>query len=178
MKFDRLFRFCPVCGSDDFVQYNVKSKRCNHCGFIMYVNPSAAVGAFILNPKDELLVCVRANEPSKGKWDLPGGFVDDHETAEQAIVREIQEELGMKVDAGTCLFTEPNEYTYSGWTLPTLDIFFLFEVEAANPVPADDVADCFFVPLNEVDVNRFGFLSVQRAVTRLKNEYQKRIKIQ
>ena len=173
MKFDQLFRFCPVCGTDDFVQHNVKSKRCNRCGFIMYVNPSAAVGAFIINPKGELLVCVRGNEPSKGKWDLPGGFVDDFETAEQAVVREIQEELGMKVDAGSYLFSEPNEYTYSGWTLPTLDIFFLFEVGDVIPVPADDVADCLFVPLAEVDISRFGFISMQRAVTRLKAAYLK-----
>lgn len=138
----------------------------------MYVNPSAAVGAFILNSKGELLVCVRANEPSKGKWDLPGGFVDDFETAEQAVEREIEEELGMKVDGGVYLFSEPNEYTYSGWTLPTLDMFFLFELDEVNPQPADDVADCHFVPLEQVDVARFGFLSMQRAVTRFKQTYR------
>jgi NADH pyrophosphatase NudC (nudix superfamily) len=178
MKFDRLFRFCPVCGTDDFVQHNVKSKRCNRCSFIMYVNPSAAVGAFIVNPEGELLVCVRANEPSKGKWDLPGGFIDAFETAEVAVSREIEEELGMKVDAGSYLFSEPNEYVYSGWTLPTLDMFFLFEVGNVIPVPADDVAECYFVPLEELEINRFGFLSMQRAVTRFKTEYQLRNKIQ
>jgi NAD+ diphosphatase len=171
MKFNQLFRFCPVCGAADFVMNNVKSKRCNHCDFVMYVNPSAAVAAFIVNSKGELLVCERANEPAKGMWDLPGGFIDDCETAEQAIAREIQEELGMKVDAGTLLFTEPNDYTYSGWTLPTLDIFFLFRVGEVKPVPADDVADCYFVPLNQIDVARFGFLSMQRAVARMKAEY-------
>jgi len=142
----------------------------------MYVNPSAAVGAFIVNNKGEVLICVRANEPSKGKWDLPGGFIDDDETAEQAIEREIKEELGMNVVAGSYLFSEPNDYEYSGWNLPTLDIFFLFEVDGVNPVPADDVADCYFVPLDQVEINRFGFLSMQRAVTRFKAEYPLRKK--
>lgn len=170
MRFNQLFRFCPVCGTEDFVMNNVKSKRCIHCDFVMYINPSAAVAAFIVNQKGELLVCERANEPAKGMWDLPGGFVDDCETAEQAIVREIQEELGMKVDNGIFQFSEPNDYKYSGWTLPTLDIFFLIKVGDVNPVPADDVAACFFVPLNQIDINRFGFLSMQRAVARLKTE--------
>lgn len=87
MHFDKLFRFCPVCGSNSFMQNNIKSKRCGSCGFIMYVNPSSVVAAFILNEKDELLVCVRAHEPSKGMWDLPGGFIDDLETAETAITQ-------------------------------------------------------------------------------------------
>lgn len=172
MKFNQLFRYCPVCGSRDFELHQVKAMRCNQCQFVMYVNPSAAVGGFILNKNGELLVCVRKKDPAKGEWDLPGGFVDDDETAEQAIVREIQEELGMKVDAGIFLFTEPNDYTYSGWTLPTLDIFFLFEVEDVVPVPADDVADCYFVPLQEIDISRFGFSSMQRAVKRFQLECQ------
>jgi mutator protein MutT len=165
MKFDALFRYCPVCGSQEFKPGNIKSMRCSQCGFVMYVNPSAAVAALILNKRDELLVCIRANDPEKGKWDLPGGFVDEHETAEQAIQRELAEELGMKVDAGKYLFTIPNEYLYSGWTLPTLDIFFLFQVEDDFvPVPADDVKDCYYVPLNQIDIEKFGFISIRKAL--------------
>ena len=80
---------------------------------------------------------------------------------------EIAEELGMKVDEGKCLFTIPNEYLYSGWTLPTLDLFYLFQVEDDFiPVPADDVKDCYFVPLNQIDIEKFGFISVRKALGR------------
>ena len=168
MHFDKLFRFCPVCGSNHFIQNNIKSKRCEKCGFIMYVNPSAAVAAFILNEKNELLVCERGNEPAKGMWDLPGGFIDDFETAEIAITREIKEELGIEVANGEFIFSEPNQYTYSGWTLPTLDIFFLFRVKDVVPKPADDVADCFFLPINKIEIDNFGFISMRKAITKFR----------
>jgi NADH pyrophosphatase NudC (nudix superfamily) len=98
MHFSTLFTFCPVCGSNQFTQNNIKSKHCEACGFVFYVNASAAVAAFILNEAGELLVCTRAKEPAKGTWDLAGGFVDENETAEQAICREIKEELNADVD--------------------------------------------------------------------------------
>ena len=37
-----LFRFCPVCGSNKFIENNNQSKRCETCGFIDYINPKAA----------------------------------------------------------------------------------------------------------------------------------------
>ena len=44
-----LFRFCPVCGSNKFIENNNQSKRCETCGFIDYINPKAAVVAVITN---------------------------------------------------------------------------------------------------------------------------------
>lgn len=165
MKFDTLFSYCPVCGSANFKSEKVKCMHCSECGFVMYVNPSAAVAAFIVNKQGELLICIRGNDPEKGTYDLPGGFVDDNESAEQAIKRELQEELGMIVDEGKYLFSIPNDYLFSGWTLPTLDIFFLFEAaEDFIPVAADDVVNCFFMPLDKISIEKFGFKSMRQAV--------------
>jgi len=74
MHFSSLFQYCPRCGSHSFIQNNEKSKRCESCGFVLYVNASAAVAAFIVNEKGEMLVCKRAKEPAKGALDLPGGL--------------------------------------------------------------------------------------------------------
>ena len=41
------FRYCPVCGSEQFEVNNVKSKKCQACGFTYYMNPSAATVAVI-----------------------------------------------------------------------------------------------------------------------------------
>lgn len=65
------FKYCPVCGSKHFVENDEKSKKCENCGFVYYVNPSAATAAFILNDKNELLVLTRKKEPAKGTLDLP-----------------------------------------------------------------------------------------------------------
>jgi len=89
------FKFCPICGSTNFLVNNFKSKKCADCGFTYYFNSSAAVACFLKDNKGDLLLAVRANEPSKGTYDLPGGFVDMDETGEEAIVRELKEETGL-----------------------------------------------------------------------------------
>jgi len=167
MLFSILFTHCPACGSDRFVQHNVKSKQCEACGFVYYINASAAVAAFITNASGDLLVCRRGKEPEKGTLDLPGGFVDGDESAEQAVVREIAEELQAKVVEVKYLFSLPNEYEYSGMTVPTLDMFFNCTLEdTTNLVASDDVADCFFVPVNELKPELFGLRSIRKAVGR------------
>ena len=167
MHFSILFTHCPACGSAKFIQNNVKSKRCESCGFVYYINPSAAVASFIVNEQGELLVCKRGKEPEKGTWDLPGGFVDGNESAEEAISREIFEELQTKVTEATYLFSLPNEYEYNKLTVPTLDMFFECKLENfENLKPSDDVEDCFFVPLNEINPDKFGLKSIKKAVER------------
>lgn len=165
MHFSELFTHCPACGSALFIQNNVKSKRCQDCGFVYYVNPSAAVAGFILNEAGELLVCRRGKEPEKGTWDLPGGFVDDNESAEEAIKREILEELQAKVTSVEYLFSLPNLYEYGGMTIPTLDLFFACGLEDTTDLHAsDDVEACFFVPLNEINPELFGLKSIKKGV--------------
>ena len=103
-----LFKYCPKCGSAHFLENNEKSKRCSDCGFVYYFNPSAATVAFILNQKEELLVCRRGKEPAKGTFDLSGGFLDMYETGEQGIAREVLEETGLEVTETNYLFSIPN----------------------------------------------------------------------
>ena len=110
-----VFRYCPVCGSSHFEVNNFKSKKCRDCGFTYYANPCSATAAFIVrkaaaasasdvvdlhasSPDEiEMLVVRRAKEPAKGTLDLPGGFVDMYETAEEGMRREIKEETGLEV---------------------------------------------------------------------------------
>jgi 8-oxo-dGTP diphosphatase len=44
----------------------------------------------------EILLIKRITYPHKGAWALPGGFVDQNETVEQAVVREVREETGLR----------------------------------------------------------------------------------
>ena len=174
MHFSALFTHCPACGSVFFVQNNEKSKCCKACGFVLYVNASAAVAAFIVNAAGDLLVCRRGEEPEKGTYDLPGGFVDCDETAEEALNREVSEELQAQVAEAHYLFSLPNTYEYSGMTIPTLDMFFACRlVDSTHLQPSDDVEDCFFVPMNELQHDLFGLKSIRKGVEMWMNKKKK-----
>jgi len=87
------------------------------------------------------------------------------------LAREINEELGATVVSSRYLFSLPNEYEYSGLTIPTLDLFFVCELESIEHLkPSDDVEDCFFVPLNELNSELFGLQSVKKAVETFKTQ--------
>lgn len=59
--------------------------------------PRVGVGAFI-KKNDSVLLLKREHEPGKGKWSLPGGIVNLGEKIRDAIKREVEEEVGLKVD--------------------------------------------------------------------------------
>lgn len=165
------FKYCPVCGSNRFEIHDFKSKHCLDCGFTYYHNSSTSTVAFILNEKNELLVCKRAKEPAKGTLDLTGGFVDMNETAEEGIIREVKEETGLAVTAAQYLFSIPNTYVYSDFETHTTDLFFRCEVESVENIEAmDDVEDTYWMPLDKIDPSAFGLNSIRKGVERFLSE--------
>lgn len=164
-----LFKFCPLCGSSKFAINNVKSKRCDDCGFVYYFNPSSATVAVIINDQKEILVATRAHEPAKGTYDLPGGFVDMYETAEEAVSREVKEETSLNVTSLKYMFSIPNTYMYSGFEVQTTDLFFLCEIDDSKSYSAhDDVASLQFIPIQELAPEKFGLESVRKGVEKIK----------
>jgi len=159
------FRFCPVCGSRRFVESSVKSKKCGDCGFEYFMNPSAAVAAFIVNGRGELLAERRKFEPCRGTLDLPGGFSDIMETSEESVAREVMEETGLRISGARYLFSLPNIYLYSGMNIHTLDMFYLCRAEdTATAAPHDDAAECLWIPLDEVRPELFGLHSIRKGI--------------
>jgi mutator protein MutT len=159
------FRFCPSCGSSQWEINNEKSKSCASCGFVYYANASAAVAAFIQNSNGDLLVCRRAHDPAKGTMDLPGGFVDMNETIEDALRREIKEELNLTVTDISYFQSIPNEYLYSGMIIHTLDFLFRCRVEDFECMKAaDDVSEAFFRSVNTISPQDFGLDSIKKGI--------------
>jgi len=172
----RDFAFCPKCGSTRFIENNEKSKRCTDCGFIYYFNSSAAVVAVIENNKGELLVARRAKDPARGTLDLPGGFVDMFETAEEAVKREVEEETGLSVNLPHYLFSIPNIYLYSGFEVHTVDLFFKCQIKDFNGLKAqDDVSELLFIAKEKLDPGHFGLISIQKAIKKLVSENENKI---
>jgi ADP-ribose pyrophosphatase YjhB (NUDIX family) len=117
------FRFCPNCGVEKLVSEDGKSVTCGACGFHYFHNMAAAVMGILATPSG-ILLTRRAEEPGKGMLDLPGGFVDYGESLEEALTREIQEELGIRVTVPEYIGSFPNTYVFGGVTYHTSDAVF------------------------------------------------------
>ena len=133
------FTYCPKCGARTFVERNEKAKQCTTCGFVYYFNPSSAVACFIRNSKGELLLVRRAKEPAKGTLDLPGGFVDMYESAEDAAHREVKEETGLDV-------TNITYFGNQAWPYPSgLMVGFIADYESGEiKLQADELSSGAF----------------------------------
>lgn len=159
------FVYCPVCGRKNFIAHNEKAKICMDCGFVYYFNPSSAVACFIRNLAGELLLVRRAKDPGKGTLDLPGGFVDMHESGEEAAMREVLEETGLEIQQCKYLFSIPNIYPYKGFDVHTVDMFFECYVEDFNGAKAaDDAAEIIIRRPEQISPKEFGLHSIRKAV--------------
>ncbi|MET0051666.1 MAG: NUDIX domain-containing protein [Candidatus Thiodiazotropha sp.] len=151
-----------------------KRWECGHCGFVYYHNMAAAVAA-VLMCGHEILLSVRKHNPAQGMLDLPGGFVDYHESLEQALSREVEEELGLVLECSEWryLFSFPNRYEFAGITYLTADAFFLAELETKPRITADDdVAGEVWIELDQVDPERIGLESIRNAIRELQQRYR------
>jgi 8-oxo-dGTP diphosphatase len=92
------FRFCPRCGAPLRTKQVGDRQRlaCSRCDYILYRNPAPAVAAII--PQGQRIVLVRrAEEPRRGDWCLPAGFLELDESPEECAVRETREETGLNI---------------------------------------------------------------------------------
>lgn len=169
---ENILKYCPKCGNHPFTFEGVKSFKCSACGFHLFINAAAAVAAIITNPKGEILLTVRAFEPNKGSLDLPGGFIDAMETAENAVIREIKEELNLDVTQTTYLASFPNEYVFAGYSVYTCDLGFVCQVADLSPLSvADDVADYIFVHPSQIDYSRICSNSIVQLIQAYRNKF-------
>ena len=123
-----MFKYCPACRSENISFDGLKLYACVKCGWSFYHNACSAVMA-VLTLKDKILFTCRANDPARDKLDLPGGFVDPGETAEQAIAREISEELSLKNLNYIYLGSAVNSYKYNNISYPTCDMIYHAEIK-------------------------------------------------
>jgi ADP-ribose pyrophosphatase YjhB (NUDIX family)/ribosomal protein S18 acetylase RimI-like enzyme len=91
--------YCPVCGHTlgQREEGGRIRQACENCGYVHYVNPVPAVG-MLIEMDGGLVLIQRRHPPHQGRWTLPSGFVEADESAEEAAIREAEEETGLKTE--------------------------------------------------------------------------------
>jgi 8-oxo-dGTP diphosphatase len=114
--------------------------------------PVVGIGAVIIN-QGKIALIKRGNEPSKGKWTIPGGLVELGESLGAAVIRETKEEACLDIDTPCLIDVVDNvdldehdkvKYHY-------VIINYLVKVKAGNIKAASDAAELRWVPFDEVE---------------------------
>lgn len=148
------FNYCPSCGHKGTVKKQDNTNyECRDCGWHFWNNAKTCTAiAFVRDGK--LLVAKRDREPNKGKYELPGGFVDYGETVYEAAIREIKEELGIQLTKNDLQVVEIYYNDYNPGIFTT-DIVFLVTDWAGEPMAGDDVAAILWKPLDFIYDSNF-----------------------
>lgn len=95
---ERLIQYCPYCGVpvERRILFGSERALCPQCGWIHFEDPKVAAGVLVEQDGKVLLV-QRNNEPARGLWSFPAGFINAHEDPAEAAVRECLEETGLLV---------------------------------------------------------------------------------
>ncbi len=156
-----MFAYCPQCRTPDPEFISQRKIHCPSCGYVLYQNTASAV-AVLVKLENRYIILRRGKEPGKGLLDLPGGFVDPGESAEDCCRREIREELGIPVENIRYLSSRPNIYPYKGVTYHTCDLLFIAECRSSDFIrQEDEVDEILLLTREELPIDQFAFESTR-----------------
>ena len=125
----------PGCGETN------SGSTCPECGFVAYASSKTTAGALVEDDEGRLLLARRALEPFKGRWDLPGGFLEEGEHPLDGLRRELREETGLEVEPVDFLGVWMDRYGGDSTAEATLNLYWTARVMGGEAAPADDVDD-------------------------------------
>lgn len=132
--------------------------------------PVPAVGAVVV-PRGFVLLAKRGVDPNRARWSVPGGAIEESETAEEAVIRETREECGVTVRpvelvAAIDVITRDTEgrvrfhYALLGYRADYVE---------GEPTAGDDVLDARWIPLrdlHEYDVTEGALEAIEATLRR------------
>ena len=162
MSQPRTAHFCEMCGAALTWQQRNGALRpvCQRCDHVIYFDPKVAVALLILQDEQVLLV-KRLNDPKKGYWALPAGFVDAGEDPQAAGCREALEETGLMVRIKRLLdvFHTPDD-----GGLADIVIVYAAQIVGGTPQPDDDAEELGWFTRDAIPA--LAFLPSQQIIAR------------
>jgi len=155
------YQFCPVCGGR-LISSVLKSGEpprlvCSSCGFVFYKDPKVAACS-VVEVEGRIVLLQRSVQPQKGKWVMPGGFVDRGEEVKAAAMRETEEECGIKTRIKDLL----GVYSYPDRIVVV--VAYIAEYVSGPLRAADESMDMMLVTPEEIPWNELAFPSTTDAL--------------
>lgn len=166
-----VFRYCPRCATELELRPSAGPDpdrlTCPNCGFVHYENPTPTVQAWI-DRDGSYLALRRDEEPLKGKWNMPGGFVEVGERGEEAIIREVREETGLEVEVIELIGIFDSTYGSGEDAKPIFDVAFHCRItgETDELDVSEESSEARWFPLAEFPEPAFA--GEQKALARLR----------
>ena len=153
-------KHCLYCGGEltKKSEDGVLRDFCPCCNSYFYENPLPVVSAIIESSRRILLV-KRGRRPSKGLWCLPSGFAEAGESIEEAALRELKEETGIKGKIIKLLDVDSYKSRFYG---DLLFLTFIVEQSGGKLTAGDDCSQARFWPVNKLPP--LAFRSNKRAL--------------
>jgi 8-oxo-dGTP diphosphatase len=130
--------FCPRCR--DELTGDAGRLECPNCGFVVYASSKPTAGALCVRD-GRLLLARRRAEPFRGRWDIPGGFLEEGEDPIAGLRRELKEETGLDVEPERFVGVWMDRYGGDSTGTTTLNMYWTARVVGGEPQPADDVSE-------------------------------------
>jgi ADP-ribose pyrophosphatase YjhB (NUDIX family) len=133
------WRWCPRCREE--LRGTESRVECEACGFVSYPSSKPTAGALVEDGNGGVLLVRRAVEPYKGRWDIPGGFLEEGEHPLDGLRRELREETGLEVEPLEFLGVWMDRYGGESAAEATLNLYWTARTTGGEAEAADDVDD-------------------------------------
>ena len=139
-----------------------------------YPRPAVTADCIVITREEspKVLLIQRGNEPYKGAWAFPGGFMDMDETTEQCAIRELEEETGLRVSdvhqigAYSNVDRDPRGRTITVAYLTIID-------EPVAVTGLDDAAKAGWWPLSDLPHLAFDHYDIMQDVIKVYKQVEK-----
>ncbi len=142
-------KYCPRCSSEMETRTILDHARrvCPQCGYIYWNNPLPVAGALVIDERGRALLALRNEEPAKDSWNIPAGFMERGESAEEAARREVQEETGLQIELTGYLGSFGGARPQWPW-YSVVFVFYYARAVGGVLQAGDDAAEVAFFPPN------------------------------
>jgi ADP-ribose pyrophosphatase YjhB (NUDIX family) len=142
------WKYCPRCTSG--LEGDEHRRSCPECGFVAYASSKPTASALCEDGEGRVLLARRAHEPFLGRWDIPGGFLEEGEDPLDGMRRELREETGLEVEPLDYLGVWMDRYGGDSTAEATLNMYWIARVLGGKPRAADDVSELAWFAADEL----------------------------